>query len=199
MCNGCAGDPFTVPVNNPEERIFLQHFSFLPPKGNNWKTTKKPLEKKVFGSPMVMILFRKPLFEDKPTTASENETAMAGAQIHKFHRDKNINKKMLLKYIKHYWTTPPKDQSYKMIDLQFSLDDSYNTPCLRYDIKDEGGRVPGFPGSIFIFHNWGLTCVHPEHRNEIYTLNASQRYLKGESPTNLENEFEPLRNSMQFN
>jgi hypothetical protein len=196
---GCATNPFTVPVTNPEERIFYHHFSFLPPNGSNWKTTERPVKKNVGGSPMATFMFRKQLFEGKPTTASENETFVAGAQIHKFHRDENINEEMLVKYLKHYWTFPSNDPRYKMINLKYSLDNSYDTPCFRYDAKAEDRKVPGFSDSIFIFHNWGLMCVHPEHRNEIYTLNASQRYFKGESPTNLESEFEPLLNSMQFN
>lgn len=194
--SGCAGNPFIVPVNNPEQRISYYHFSFLPPKGNNWKTTEKPHKSILFESPMITINFVKhPL----PTTVSKGETAAATAQVHAFHRDDNINKEMLLKYSKHSLETPPDDPRYKMIDAQYSVDDSYDTPCLRHKAIAEDKMVPGHSGSIFIFHVWGLTCVHPKYKNEIYILSASQRYLKGESPINLEKEYEPFLNSLQFN
>jgi hypothetical protein len=144
-------------------------------------------------------MFRKSLFQGKPTSASEAETVAAGAEILIFfNREEKINNEMLLAYIKKMWIHDPGHPRYKSIDFQYSFDESYGTPCLRYDSIAEDRMVPGFPNSIFIFRNWGLTCVHEKYKNEIYTLNASQRYLKGESPTNLQLEFEPLLGSMQF-
>ncbi len=197
---GCAGNPHavTVPVTNPDQRIFYAHFSFLPPNGNNWKTTNGPAKKKFRGSKIALIHFAKPLSEHLPVTALEAETVVAGATIHIFSEGENISQDMLVEYKKSIWSFPYNHPRYSTIDFQHTFEDSNGASCIRYDTKAEDKRVPRFPGSIFIFHNWGISCVHPKYKKEIYTLNASQRYLKGESPTNLNKEFEPFLNSLQF-
>jgi hypothetical protein len=197
---GCAGNPHavTVPITNPDQRIFYAHFSFLPPKGNNWKTMNGPSERNFRGSKMAVIRFAKPLHDGKPATASEAETVVAGATIHTFSGGESFNQDMLVEYIKTIWDFPYNHPRYNTIDFQYTYEDSNDADCIRYDSKAEDRRGPNFPGSIFIFHNWGLSCVHPKYKNEIYTLNASQRYLKGKTPTNLNAEFEAHLSSLQF-
>jgi len=195
---GCAGNPFTVPVTNPDQRIVYAHFSFLPPKGNNWKTTDGPSEKMVRGSKLTFIRFAKPLHDGKPKTASEAETVVTGTTIHIFNTSESIDQNMLVQYQQSIWNFPYNHPRYNTVDFQYSFEDSYDASCIRYDTEAEDRKVPSFPGSIFIFHNWGLSCVHPKHKNEIYTLNASQRYLKGKTPKNLQDELDPFLNSLQW-
>ena len=195
---GCASNPFTVPVTNTDERIVYAHFSFLPPNGTNWITTNGPEERAFGESTMAMIRFAKPLSQQAPTTPAEAETLAAGATIHIFPEGETISQGMLAQYNQSIWYFPNNHPRYEMTDFEYSFDDSYDTPCVRYDSKAEDKSDPTFPGSIFMFHNWGISCVHPQHKNEIYSLNASQRYLKGEPPTDLSDEFDPHINSMQF-
>lgn len=197
---GCAGNPhsLTVPVTNPDQRIVYGHISFLPPKGNNWKTTNGPSEKNFRGSKMTVIRFGKSLSEHKPTTASEAETTVAGATIHIFSGGENFNQDMLVEYNRSIWDFPYNHPRYAAANFQYSYEDFNGASCIRYDTTAEDRRDPNFPGSIFIFHNWGISCVHPKYKNEIHTLNASQRYLKGKSPTNLQNELDPFLGSLQF-
>lgn len=187
---GCGGNRSYVPVTHPDQRIVLGHFSFLPPSGKNWKTSAKPRVHTVGRLKGYLILFAK--------TFSGNETVAAGAHLHIFREDEDIDKEKLIQYYEIMWAYPPDHPKIKMVDSRYSFDDSYNALCLLYENKNKEKRAPGFSGPDYISQNRGISCVHPKHGNEIYSLNTNQTYPRGESPANFQDELEPFLTSLQW-
>lgn len=185
---GCAGN--SGPAKYPEGQVDYGHISFVPPKGSGWQWIKLPEDKTKKNKFDHSMLFVKLM--------SKSDAAAAGAHVNIFHRDEKIDKDKLLKYYDAVWIYPPDHPKYKIVDSQHSFDDSRNALCLLYANKNIEKKAPGFSGPVYITQNRGIICVHPKYRNEIYTLNTNQQYLRDISPTNLENEFDPFLNSLQL-
>ena len=186
--SGCAGN--SGPAKNSDRIVVFDHISFAPPRGNDWEKIKLPVnktKKKKFDHSMFFIK----LF-------SKTEAAAMGAHVNIFRKEERIDRDMLLKYYDAVWIYPPDHPKYRVVDSQYSFDDSHNAPCLLYENKNVEKKVWGFFDSVSITKNRGIICVHPKYKNEIYTLNTNQEYIIDQPPINLENEFEPFLNSLQF-
>ena len=198
--SGCTGNLFRTPVTDPDQRITFGRISFLPPKGSGWKSVEQSLQEVTEKSNVHRIIFAK--------FPSENETAIAGVQTyifrqtHIFSSDENLSRrelrKKLLKYYKHSWMFPYNHPKYKVVNSQYVFDYSNEAPCLLFENKNREIKGDAIPDPKFMTQNWGIACIHPVDKNEIYSLYISQKYLIGGTSTNLQNEFDSFLGSFQF-
>jgi hypothetical protein len=69
---------------------------------------------------------------------------------------------------------------------------------VRYQKTVEDVGVPQFPSSVFIETDKGFFCIHPRESVFVVNIAYSQRFLKGKTPLDLEEEIEPFFKSLVF-
>ena len=197
---GCVSINFE-PVTQPDQRIQLGGFSFLPPNGENWEMTTDPFEVNVtwenWGRGTVkMKAFKKSIVgpNQKP---DEAEILKAGINkyelgIMKFDHDDD-----LMDFFQEGIKAGDR-QGLKFLESSLSHEKFNGMNCVRHKGKAEGGRkLSNSEASATIYYFQRYMCVHPRHSNHLIELGASQEVLKGQTPTNVQYEFDQFLNSLQ--
>jgi len=197
---GCVSINFE-PVTHPEQRIQFEGFSFLPPSGENWEMTTDPIEvnknfKNWGRGTWKMKAFKKSIVgptqkpdEAEILTASINKFEFA---IMKFDHDED-----LMEVSQGFIKTLDK-KGLKLLESSASHEKLKGMNCVRKKGKAEGGRkLSNSEASAFIHYFQGYVCVHPRHSNHLIELGASQEVLKGQTPTDVQYEFDQFLNSLQ--
>lgn len=85
-----------------------------------------------------------------------------------------------------------------LLESNFHLEKFKEMTCVRDNGKVEGGReMPDSFALAVVRYVQGYTCVHPRQPNHIIELKATQEVLKGQTPTDLQNELNHFFNSLK--
>jgi len=197
---GCVSINFE-PVTQPDQRIQLGGFSFLPPNGENWQVTTDPLELNMtwenWGRGTVkMKAFKKSIVgpTQKPDEAEILKAKITKIEfgIMKFDHDED-----LMEVSQEGIKTMDK-QGFKILESSSFHEKFKGMNCVRWKVKAEGGRkLSNSEASAVIHYFQGYVCVHPRHSNHLIELGASQEVLKGQIPTDVQYEFDQFLNSLQ--
>jgi len=207
---GCVGPPEHAlsryePVIHPDQRILLDEFSFLPPNGENWKGMSPYeiyIEPSQFlnylqtwgGSSMKEMGFKKRA-SDQNRASDEAEEWKVIATKYEFFIMDFANEDDLVEMANRAYIHADK-MGLVVLESNSSLENFNGMNCVRSNGKLEGGRMRGPKALAIINYKQGLTCVHPIHSNHVISLKVNQAVLKGQTPTNIQNELDPLFKSL---
>jgi len=218
---GCASTSLE-PVTQPDKRIQLGGFSFLPPKGENWGIITNPnelnLNWETSGSEYRKWLkltnelkltwetwgrgtvkwkaFKKSLMGP---TQKPGEAEVWKAQIIKYEFaimkfDQNDNLMELAQ--EGYISLDQKGIG--LLESNFSIETIKEMNCVRSKGKAEGGReISNSKALATTIYMQGFICVDPRNPNHLIELRANQSVVKGQTPTDIQNELELFFNSLK--
>lgn len=198
--SGCASISFG-PVTHPEQRIQLGGFSFLPPNGEDWEMSTDPIEGNMtwenWGRGTVkMKAFKKSIVgpNQKP---DEAEILKASINKYEFAIMKFDHDDDLMELAKSSLKTMDK-RGLKLLESSFSHEKIQGMNCVRRKGKTEGGRKSSNSEASAVINSFqGYLCVHPRQSNHLIELGAGQTVLKGQTPIDVQNEFDHFLNSLQ--
>ena len=186
---GYTGEPQSIPVTNPDQRLEFDAFSILPPDGEGWSLMNPAPFRK--GIPDLLVLFSK-----TATPASRFHTVTATVRGGRLPNMAGSRAEILQQLASINFVQT--EQRYRPVTFNISPDKTLAPDCLRYDGVIEDRGVHGYQGSVFLWDQHGFVCIHPYVPEGAIDIQYSQRWPQGEQPLPLEAEGEAFLRSLEF-
>jgi len=196
---GCVSMSYD-PVTNPNQRINFEGISFLPPSGENWEMTRQPMELNYYsetrGRHIVKSIGFQKIKAGQNQAPDEVEIWKLNFFKYKFATMNFAHDDDLREF---------KQEGFKnlsrfgivLLESNFSLNKFKGMNCVKYKIKAEGGKEISKSETPAIIYYQGYVCVYPRHPNHLVELKARQQVLKGQPPTDIQNEIDHAFNSLE--
>lgn len=179
---GCGTRPQPVPVTDATQRLVLQSFSVLPPRGENWRILERGVDHIFFGKQ-----FR--------------EAANRGDSLIAIVETRKVNARFqtpmeFLEFVERSSKEELSHQRYRPLRFKATVDSSLGPTCVQVESAAEDSGVAQFPGSRFLIAAYGFDCLHPHVPGLVVKIAYSTRFPLGVQIPSIEAEVVPFLKSL---
>jgi hypothetical protein len=197
---GCSTTSYK-PVTHPDQRIQLEGFSFLPPKGQNWEVIGNPVGRagsfEDWGGVTVKVKAFKKSFVGPNQTPDEAEQWKALVNKYEFENHKFDNDGDLMELAQSGDKVLAK-KGMTVPESSYSYENFKGMKCVRMIRNIRAGRrLSGSKVATILVYSQGYLCVHPKYPGQLIKLTAEQAVLKGQTPAEFKSEVGPFFNSLE--
>jgi YVTN family beta-propeller protein len=188
LLTGCSSTQGLTPVDPSPQRMQLEGFSIVPPRGENWFSTTAALRDAVWRT-VAGFVKRPP--DGAPGAAIWATAAVANLVDTPFQGPDQLLDQLVR-------SREAELQGPRFRLLEFRPSAGPVPGCRRYDAVAEDRGVAEFPSVVFILTVHHTICLHPTVPTLAVNMAYSERRRQGQPETPLASEGEPYLRSLQF-